>query len=141
LILPDISVLVYAFRKDSEGHAKYRAWLDGVVNGDAAYGMSPQVLSGLLRVVTHPRIFAHPSGLAETLAFAALLLEQPNCRLVQPGPQHWRIFGDLCRGANASGNLVHDAWLAALAIESGCQWITTDRDFARFGGLKWAPPF
>ena len=141
MILPDINVLVYAFRKDSEGHARYRAWLDGVVNGDAAYGMSPQVLSGLLQVVTHPRIFAQPSGIEETLRFAALLLEQPHCQIVQPGPQHWRIFCDLCRSAQASGNLVQDAWLAALAVEAGCQWITTDRDFARFPGLVWAAPF
>jgi toxin-antitoxin system PIN domain toxin len=141
LILPDINVLVYAFRKDSAGHRTYRAWLDGVVNGDAAYGMSPQVLSGLLRIVTHPRIFTRPSGIEETLKFADLLLAQPQCRIVQPGPQHWRIFSDLCRSAHASGNLVQDAWLAALAIESGCQWITADRDFARFPGLKWAPPF
>jgi toxin-antitoxin system PIN domain toxin len=141
LILPDINVLVYAFRKDCEGHARYRAWLNDVVNGDAAYGMSPQVLSGLLRIATHPRIFAQPSGVEETLEFAAVLLKQPHCRIVQPGPEHWRIFGDLCRSAHASGNLVQDAWLAALAIESGCQWITTDRDFARFHGLRWAPPF
>jgi toxin-antitoxin system PIN domain toxin len=141
LILPDINVLVYAFRKDSADHAKCRAWLDGVVNGDAAYGMSPQVLSGLLRIVTHPRIFARPSRLEETVRFADLLLAQPHCRIVQPGQQHWRIFCDLCRSAQASGNLVQDAWLAALAIESGCLWITTDRDFARFQGLEWSAPF
>lgn len=112
-----------------------------MVNGDAAYAMSPQVLSSFIRIATHPRIFRRPSGLTEALAFASVLLEQPNCQILQPGPRHWEIFGSLCRSAKAAGNLVQDAWLAALAIESGCEWTTSDRDFARFEGLRWRAPF
>jgi len=102
-----------------------------------AYGMSPQVLAAVIRAATHPRIYARPSRLAETQAFASLLLNQPHCQIVHPGPRHWRIFEDLCRGAEAAGNLVQDAWFAALAIESGCEWVTADRDYARFDGLRW----
>ena len=105
-----------------------------------AYGMSPQVLSGFIRIATHPRIYVRPSGLRETTAFASVLLEQPHCQVIQPGPRHWRIFCDLCQQANAAGNLVQDAWFAALAIESGCEWVTTDRDFSRFEGLRWSTP-
>ncbi len=68
-------------------------------------------------------------------------MNQPNCRIVEPGPEHWRIFNNLCRTKRATGNLVQDAWWAALAIESGCEWVTSDRDFARFPGLKWSTPF
>ena len=139
MILPDVNVLLYAFRSDSPRHAEHRAWLQSVVNGDSAYGMSPQVLSSLVRIATHPRVFARPSRLEDALAFANVLLEQPHCQVVQPGPRHWRIFHDLCRSAQVSGNLVQDAWFAALAIESGCEWITTDRDYARFEGLRWRP--
>ncbi len=99
--------------------------------------MSPQVLGNVIRLATHPRIFARPSRPADAAAFAEVLLEQPHCQIIQPGPRHWEIFTALCRRANANGNLVQDAWLAALAIESGCEWITTDRDFARFEGLRW----
>jgi hypothetical protein len=141
MILPDANVLVYAFRSDAERHAQYRSWLEAVVNGEAAYGMSPQVLSSMLRIVTHRRVFARPDRLDEALAFCSMLLEQPHCQVIQPGPRHWKIFCDLCRGSQASGNLVQDAWFAALAIESGCEWITTDRDYARFEGLRWHPPF
>jgi len=140
VILPDVNVLLYAFRSDTADHGKYRSWLDAVVNGEMAYGMSPQVLAGVIRVSTHPRIFARPSRLADATAFASLLLNQPHCQIVQPGPRHWRIFNDLCLRANAIGNLVQDAWFAALAIESGCDWITTDRDFVRFEGLSWRAP-
>ena len=140
MILPDVNVLLYAFRTDADEHTGYRRWLTNVVSGDAAYGMSPQVLSSVVRIATHPRVFARPSELDEVLAFARTLLEQPHCQVVTPGDRHFDIFCDLCREVRAAGNLVQDAWLAALAIESGCDWITTDRDFARFPGLAWRAP-
>jgi uncharacterized protein len=137
VILPDVNVLLYAFRSDAEEHDAHRIWLEEVINGEAAYGMSPQVIASVIRIATHPRIFAHPSRLADALAFASVVLEQPHCQIIQPGPRHWGIFTRLCQSANAYGNLVPDAWLAALAIESGCEWITNDRDYARFKGLQW----
>jgi toxin-antitoxin system PIN domain toxin len=141
LILPDVNVLLYAYREDSADHPRYHEWLQGVVNSYEAYGMSTQVLSSVIRISTHPRIYVRPSRLDEALAFARVLLEQPNCTVVQPGPRHFSIFEDLCRKADASANIVQDAWLAALAVESGCEWITTDGDFARFPGLRWRRPF
>ena len=141
MILADVNVLLYAFRSDGVHHAACRAWLDGVVNGDEAYGMSPQVLCSVVRIATHPRIFASPSRLAEAQAFARTLLEPPTCTVLQPGPRHFAIFEDLCRRSAATGNLVQDAWFAALAVESGCEWITTDGDYARFPGLRWHRPF
>ena len=141
MILPDVNVLIYAFREDSPEHEKCRLWLESVVRGEMAYGMSPQVLAAVVRVVTRPRIFVPPTPLEEALAFANLLVDQPHCQVIQPGARHWGIFAGLCRRARASGNLVPDAWFAALAIESGCEWITTDRDYARFEGLRWRAPF
>jgi hypothetical protein len=141
LILPDVNVLLYAFRKDSGDHARYREWLDGVVNGNEAYGMSPQVLCSVARIATHPRVYVSPSRLEDAMAFARVLLEQPHCTVVQPGARHFTIFEELCRKASAHGNLVQDAWLAALAVESGCEWVTTEGDFARFPGLRWRRPF
>jgi len=140
MILPDVNVLVYAFRPDSEHHTLCRDWLDSVVNGEEAYGMAPQVLGSFLRVVTNRRVFTRPSRLETALSFSASLLEQPHCQIVQPGARHWTIFADLCRRARATGNLIADAWFAALAIEAGCEWITTDRDYARFDGLRWRSP-
>lgn len=136
-----MNVLLYAFRSDSAGHQEYRKWLLSVVNGNSAYGMSTQVLGSLVRICTHSRIFVRPSRLDEVLAFAEVLVGRSHCQHIQPGPRHWRIFRDLCRDSQASGNLVQDAWFAALAIESGCEWITTDRDYARFEGLRWRAPF
>lgn len=140
MMLPDVNILVNAFRSDSRSHERCRAWLNEVMNGQGLYGMASQVLSGVIRVTTHPRVFAEPSDLDEVLNFCDLLIAQPHCVVVQPGPRHWEIFTRLCRESDARGNLVPDAWFAALAIESGCHWVTLDRDYARFSGLLWRLP-
>jgi toxin-antitoxin system PIN domain toxin len=140
VILPDVNVLVNAFRSDSTDHALCREWLTRTVNGDSRYGISPQVLSGLVRIVTHPRVFARPSSVVESIDFCEVLMGQPHCVLITPGAHHWSIFSRLCKQADARGNLVPDAWFAALAMESGCEWITMDRDYSRFAGLNWRPP-
>lgn len=137
MVLPDVNVLVYAFRADTENHASHRSYVQGLLEGDEAFGLSSIVLSGFLRVVTHPRIFAMPDSIEDALAFTHTLRGSELAVSVEPGPRHWEIFERLCRDANARGNLVPDAYLAALAIESGCEWITTDRDYARFPGLRW----
>jgi toxin-antitoxin system PIN domain toxin len=138
--LADVNVLVYAFRPDARDHPDYRAWLEELVGGDEAYASSDIVLGGFIRVVTHPRIFGDPAPLETALRFAESYRANPNCVLIVPGPRHWEIFSRLCRDSGARGALVADAYLAALAIEWGCEWITTDRDYARFPGLRWRHP-
>jgi toxin-antitoxin system PIN domain toxin len=141
MILPDVNVLLYAFRPDVLGHVRYATWLEAQVKAGTPFGMSPQVLSAALRIATNPRVFAKPDPPEAVIEFAGAWLRHPNCQVVQPGPRHWEIFVELCRKANVRGNLVQDAWFAALAIESGCEWITADRDYARFPGLRWRAPF
>jgi toxin-antitoxin system PIN domain toxin len=138
--LVDVNVLVYAHRLHASRHQDYAAWLRGLLAGQEPYGMSGLVLSGFLRVVTNPMVFRRPTPLETALEFAEILRTPPNCVLVEPGQRHWDIFTGLCRTAGVKGNLVPDAYLAALAIESGSEWITTDRDFSRFPGLRWRHP-
>ena len=140
MILTDVNVLIYAFREASPRHAEYRDWLQEEVNRHDAFAVSELVLSGVVRVLTHPRVFAPPAPLSRALEFAEALRALPNCVLIHPGPRHWEIFSHLCKRAHAKGNLVPDAYLAALAIEHGCQFVTTDRDFSRFPGLRWRHP-
>ncbi len=140
MILPDVNVLVYSHRADVDRHDDYRTWLEDQVNSDRAFGVSELVLSGFVRVVTHPRIFSQPTPLDVALHDVERLQQRPNCVVHRPGSRHWEIFAELCRRAGAKGNLVADAYHAALAIESGSDWVTTDRDFARFPGLRWRHP-
>ncbi len=140
MILPDVNVLVYAHREESAHHSACRGWLETVINGDTSYGISDLVLSGFMRVVTHPKVFKQPSPLSDAIAFAAQLRDQPNCVRIETGPRHWEIFARLCTESEVKGNLVPDAYLAAMAIEAGCEWVSTDRDFSRFKGLRWRHP-
>ena len=133
-------MLVYAARRDASDHERYRAWLEECLASDEPFGVASIVLSGFVRVVTHPRIFESPSSVPIALSFVDAIRDAPNAVPIEPGPRHWDLFERLCLDGGAKGNLVADAYLAALAIESGCEWITTDRDFARFPGLRWRHP-
>jgi toxin-antitoxin system PIN domain toxin len=138
--LADVNVLLAAFFSDHPHHTQCATWLHDEVNAGAAFGVSPQVLSSVLRLATHPRVRATPATLAETLTFTEAVLSAPNAVVVQPGAQHWRLFTDLLQQTKAKANLVPDAWFAALAIEHACTWVTLDRDYGRFRGLRVETP-
>ena len=140
MLLTDVNVLVYAHREDAADHSRYREWLEAVLASDSAYGVSELVLSGFVRIVTHPRIFREPTPIERALAFASELRNRANAVNIDPGSRHWDIFTRYCLESGVKGSLVTDAYFAALAVESGCAWITTDRDFARFAGLEWRHP-
>jgi hypothetical protein len=140
MILPDVNVLIYAFRKDAPQHAICRAWLNRVVLGDARFGLSPLTLAAVVRIATNHRSYPVPSSLDDAIGFCEDLLDQPHCQRVEPGERHWDIFKKLCAETDTRGPRVTDAWYAALAIEWGCEWITFDSDYARFPRLKWQVP-
>ncbi len=141
MLFPDVNILVHALRHEVPEHPLCKGWLDSVVNGNSQFALSRLVMSSVVRLSTSPRIFKKPTSLDVAFGFCEDLTGQPHCRLVEPGEDHWRIFERLCRETDTRGPRVTDAWLAALAIEHGCEWVTLDRDFARFPGLNWrAPP-
>ncbi len=136
----DVNVLVYAHRPEAAEHHAFRRWLTDALGAHEPLGISDVVLSGFIRVVTHPRVFRDPTPLERALAFVEAVRQSPAVLPLRPGERHWSVFVDLCRRADAIGNLVPDAFLAALAIEHGATWMTADRSFARFPGLRSAHP-
>lgn len=140
MLLLDVNVLIHAHRRDSQLHGQVRPWLDALVNGSQQFAVPGLVLSAVVRVVTRPP-FSPPSTIDEALDFCAAVMASPVCQVVQPGPGHWAIFDELCRRVGATGKLVPDAYLAAMALERGFEWVTFDRDFGRFPGLVGRDPF
>lgn len=140
MIIPDVNILIRAHRPDTPRHGEFRHWLEAALNGAAPVGIPNLVLSGFIRVSTHPRVFEDPTSLGDALAFCEAVRRAPSAVPLNPGPRHWRIFQALCAEAEARGNLVPDAYLAAIAIENSAEWISSDRDFARFPGLRWRHP-
>ena len=93
-------------------------------------------LGEFARVVTHPRLFDPPSTLDEMIAALEGLLESPTVRVLVPGNRYPKLFAEAMRQADARGNLVFDAQIAAVCREQGAgRLLTMDMDFARFQGL------
>ncbi|HEX7738595.1 MAG TPA: type II toxin-antitoxin system VapC family toxin [Marmoricola sp.] len=140
MLLADVNPLIYAHRPESPRAAEHRDWLAAALCGPEPFGVSEQVLSSFVRIVTNHRVYREPTPPEIALDFCAAVLAGPASVAVRPGARHWSIFDGLCRGLGARGNVVPDAYLAALAIENGATWVTTDRGFARFPGLRWVLP-
>ncbi len=138
--VPDVNVLIYAHRAESPEHDAYARWLTDLVTADEPFGWSELAASGFVRIVTNPRVFSTATPLALALQFVDEIQSRPTCVRLRPGPDHWSIFAQICAASAASGKLVADAYHAALAIEHGCELITTDGDFARFTNLRWSHP-
>lgn len=138
--LPDVNVLIYAHREDAPEHDKYAAWLTRLADGAAPFALSSVTLGGFLRIVTNHRIFQPATPMERALAFCRQLMARPTAAFLQPGARHWPIMVDLIERSDVRGAMVSDAYLAALAIEHGCQLVTTDSDFARFPSLRWRHP-
>lgn len=137
MIVPDVNVLVYAHRADSAQHEPARRLLETEAAAGRRLGLADSVLTGFLRVVTHPRIPRTPTPLSDALEVVDALLAAPGASLLRPRADHWPLLKALCREADARGNLVPDAHLAALAVSWGAELVSADRGFARFPGLRF----
>jgi toxin-antitoxin system PIN domain toxin len=141
MILPDINVLVYAFREGEENSAKYREWLIDLISGPEELALLDPVLAGFVRVVTNPRVANPPAAISRALAFVDDLRTAPKARWLHPGAGVWETFGSLASQEHAvSGTLLPDAFIAANAIVHGAVLATADRAFDRFPGLRWFDP-
>jgi len=140
VILADVNVLVYAHRQDLPQYDRFSVWFSEEVESGRSFALCDASLTGFLRIVTNGRIFTEPTPLEEALQSIEELREQPGAVHVNPGARHWGIFTGLCSGVGARANDIPDAYLAALAIESGSELITADRGFGRFPGLRWSCP-
>ncbi len=138
--LCDINVLIYAHREEFPEHQAYAAFVRKMAGGPSAFGLSEAVLGGFVRIVTNPKVFKQPTPLEMAFAFCEALRSSPQSVVLRPGERNWEIFRKLCEDLPAKGKLVADAWHAALAIEHGCEWISTDGDFSRFPLLHWSHP-
>ena len=136
----DVNVLVDAHRPEAPHHTVVRNWLDDARQGMEPIGLAPIVASGFLRIVTHPRIFEEPTPMDIALGYVSALRASPAVTAVLPGERHWQIFTDLCVSLELRGNDVPDAFLAALAIEVGATWVSSDRGFSKYPDLTLEHP-
>lgn len=138
----DTNILVYARRVEPPEHPEAEELLRTLATGSEPWALPWPCIYEFLRVVTHPRVFHPPTPIGEAWEAVELLLDSPSVFVVSEGERHRQILDNLLRGSSISGNLVHDARIAALLLEHGVtEILTADEDFRRFPGLKVTNPF
>jgi len=140
VIVIDANLLLYAYDATSPHHTKARRWIEQTFSGDEVVGIPWQSVAAFLRIVTNARLPGQGVAFDRAAGVVDEWLERPNVHLLAPGERHWRLFRHMIAEGQARGPLVSDAQLAALTIEHGGVLYTTDRDFARFPGLRWTNP-
>lgn len=141
MILPDVNIIVYAYKREEEMQGQYADWLNDVAAGAEALGLVDVVLTGFLRIVTNRRIYAEPAPLSDALSFVAALRAASPARVIHGTGAAWEQFAAFAEADRLlRGNLVPDAWLAAIAVTSGARIATADAGFSRFEGLNWFDP-
>lgn len=139
-MLIDANLLLYAVDRRAAHHEAAAAWLTEQLNGSRRVGLPWQSLAAFLRIVTHPRAFERPLPPSHAWERVTDWLAAPVAWIPEPGPEHPRILGQIITASDVRGNLVPDAFMAALAIEHGLTVYSTDTDFARFDPLRWENP-
>lgn len=140
MIVPDANLLLYAYNGASPHHAAARKWLGMVSAGPELIGLPWQVVWAFLRLTTSNRVFENPLSMETAVDVVQRWMNLKQVSLLGPGEGHWRLFRTLLIEGRVRGPLTTDAELAALTIEHGGILYTTDRDFARFPGLRWVNP-
>jgi toxin-antitoxin system PIN domain toxin len=140
VILVDANLLLYAYDPRAREHERSRAWLEAVLSGPDLVRFAWVTVWAFLRIATSPRVFERPLSVQEAEAAVSEWLAQPVAGILEPGERHWEVLRATLRQGQASGPLVMDAVLAAIAIEHGATIFTTDRDFSRFADVKTMNP-
>ena len=140
MIVVDANLLIYAYDLDSAHHKKSLSWLEELLSGVEAVGLPWPSVSAFLRVITNRRLPGMRVTLEQAVQVVDEWLQQPNVQVLVPADQHWSVLRQMILEGRASGPLVSDAEIAAITIEQGAVLHTTDRDFARFPGLRWKNP-
>lgn len=140
MILVDANLLLYAGFPDFPQHTAARRWLEDQLSGSVRVGLPWSSIVAFLRVATNARVFRRPVSLREGWRRVEGWLDCDVVWAPPPTERHRHVLGSLLSAPGVEGNLVHDADLAALAIEHGLELCSADGDFARFPGLRWSNP-
>jgi hypothetical protein len=140
MIVLDVNLLLYAYDGRASLHERARQWWQSVMSGPELIGLPWQTIHGFLRISTDTRISGNQVSMERSLALVEQWMKLPHARILAPGERHWSLMRKMLLEGQARGPMTTDAQLAALTIEYGGVLHTTDRDFARFPGLRWVNP-
>lgn len=140
MLLLDVNVVLAAHREDHPHYAPVRGWFEDMLAGDERFAVPAFVWTSFLRLATHRRVFEVPTPRAEAFAFIAAACEHPLYLPIGPGPRHLALLRQLSDEADATGDLIVNAAIAAIAVEHGGEVVSLDRDFGRFPSVRHRRP-
>jgi toxin-antitoxin system PIN domain toxin len=140
MIIVDVNLLVYAHNRAAPLHQRARQWWEGVITRQQPVGLAWAVAFGFVRLVTHPAVLQTPLAPLDAMTRVRGWLDQPEVRIIEPGPRHLELVEELFRATGVGGSLTTDTHLAAIAIEHQAELHSNDSDFGRFRGLRWVNP-
>ena len=140
MIVLDANLLLYAYDSTMPQHDAARSWLNGAFSADELIGLPWQTVSAFLRIASDSRLPGKHFTIEEAIGIVRQWMELKQVRLLVPGERYWSIFQWMLIEGQVRDPMTTDAQLAALTIEYGGVLYTTDRDFARFPGLRWVNP-
>ena len=133
--MPDVNILIYAHRREDPHHGFYKSWIQDLANRGEMFALSSLVATAFIRIVTHPSFRPYPTPLVQAVSVIDSLLGVQSCVMLGPGGNHWDLVRGICMKSKSVGKLVGDAQHAAVALETGCTWVTRDSDFEQFRGF------
>lgn len=140
MIIPDINLLIYAHNAADPQHSAAKEWWENCINNSEPVGLPWIVMSGFIRLMTHPRILENPMPTTDATACVRSWLDQASVIILEPSKNFPVIFFNFLEDLGSAGNLTTDAHIAALAVEKQAEVHSCDSDFARFSGLSWKNP-
>jgi uncharacterized protein len=140
VIILDVNVVLATFRADHVHHPEVRAWFDNTIASGIEFAVPDFVWVGFLRLVSNAHIFEVPSTVTEAFTFVAAVSATPSYRSIPGLPNGLDVFKQTCESGDARGNLIPDAYIAAVARAHGSPVATLDRDFRRFDDLRIIEP-
>ena len=140
MLMLDANLLIYAYHEEAQEHESARKWVEEIFSSSELVGLPWQSILAFLRITTHPRVFERPLLMSNAQSIVASWLDRPQIHAIEAGATFFDVLSGLLGVAQIRGALVSDAAIAALAIEHGATLCTTDRDFARFPGLRYINP-
>jgi len=140
MMVPDVTLLVYAHNQTSRFHEQAAAWWEGCLNAEQPILLPNICISGFVRIVTHPKVLREPLTVGEAFEMTDQWMQSEAVTLIGPTVRHYHLFKSSLQSAGAGGKLTTDAYLAALAMERQAALYSNNSDFSRFPGLMWRNP-
>ncbi len=140
MTLIDANIPLCAYNADAPQQPGIARRLTELFASHETIALTWPTIWAFVRISTNSRIRRNPLTAQESFTIVNSWRARPGVVVLQPGPRHLAILKQLVTDHMATGPLLTDAVLAAIAIENSAVLASTDQNFSRFKSLRWVNP-